>query len=202
LQNTRSKDMNGTAHSPVHRSRGFSVTELVVVITILLILAGIAVPEVMNAVYMSHVRGAADNLSVLIQQARMTAEQHDVTIPLYATAVGTDSVQGAFISCSASACPNAPTWQSGDAYVAYGADVSNSAQASAPAELNPGFVPEAAGTVLYLSPLGRAYKSSGVSYTMSKGFVYYLSDSHNDWAAVSVSPLGRSKVWIYTGGWH
>lgn len=132
----------------------------------------------------------------------MTAEQHDTTIPVYATTVGTNSSQGAFISCSTTACPDAATWRPGDAYVPYGADVSNSDGTSAPAELNPGFVPEASGTVLYLTPLGRAYKSSGVSYTMSKGFVYYLSDEHNDWAAVSVSPLGHSKVWVYTGGWH
>jgi prepilin-type N-terminal cleavage/methylation domain-containing protein len=191
-----------TAEPSADHSGGFSVTELVVVITILTILAAIAIPQIKNAVYMSHVRGAADSLSALIQQAREAAEQHDATIPFYAATVGTGSVQGAFVSCSANSCPDTGTWNVGDPYIPYGADVSNAAAAGAPAGLNPGFTPEAAGTVLYLSPFGLAYKSSGASYTGSKGFVYYLSDSHNDWAAVSVSPMGRSRVWVYSGGWQ
>jgi Tfp pilus assembly protein FimT len=178
------------------RARGFSTIELTVVLAITLVLAGLAIPQLMNTIYMSRVRGAANDLSGLIQQARIMAERQNTTLPVYAGTVETNAT-GAFIGV------NGSTWQTGDPDIPYANGVTNGAASSAPSGLSPGFTPEAAGTVLYFSPRALPAKSSGSTYVASNGVVFYITDSHNDWAAVSVTATGRSKVWLWNGStWH
>jgi Tfp pilus assembly protein FimT len=171
---------------------GFSTTEMAVVLAVLLTLSALAVPQLMSTVYMSRVRGAASDLSGLIQQARIMAERQNTTLPVYAGTVETNAT-GAFIGVKGS------TWQSGDPDVPYANGVMNAASSSAPSTLNPGFTTEASGTVLYFSPRGLPAKSSGATYVASNGVVFYITDSHGNWAAVSVSGAGRSKVWVWNG---
>jgi Tfp pilus assembly protein FimT len=176
-------------HGP---ARGFSTVELAVVLAVGLVLGGLAVPQLMSTIYLSRVRAAANDLSGLIQQARIMAERQNTTLPVYAGTVETNAT-GAFIGL------NGSTWQSGDPDIPYASGVTNGAAASAPSGLNPGFTPEPAGTVLYFSPRALPVMSSGSTYVASNGVVFYITDSHNDWAAVSVSGSGRSKAWVWNG---
>lgn len=183
------------------RSGGFSLIELCIVLAITVILAGIAVPQVMNTVYRSRVRDTATELSALVQQARITAEQKNIILPVYTGAVQ-GGAAGAFVPCVTTApvnCPsggNSTTYLSGDGAVSYAGDVTNGAAGSAPAGLSPGFVPAAAGTTLYFSSRGVVSTAAGV---FSNGVILYITDSHNNWAAVSVSSIGRNKVWVWNG---
>lgn len=179
------------------------MVEMVIVIAIIMIIAAFGLPMLMNTIYLSRARGAAIDLASLIQQARILAERKNTTIAVYAGSVETN-VSGAFINCSTASCPsggNGSTWQSGDPDVPYTPGVFNAAAASAPATLNPGFTLASAGTILYFNARGLPSTATGLLATT--GFVFYLNDTHGDWAAVSVSAAGRSKVWMYTGGtWH
>jgi prepilin-type N-terminal cleavage/methylation domain-containing protein len=178
-----------------HPESGFSLIELVTVVTVMLIILAIAIPMLLNVIYMWRIRGTAADLAGLIQQARMLAEKQNTTLPVYTGTVETNA-QGAFVGTSGS------TWAAGEPDVPYGAGVSNGTAANAPAALSPGFTAEAAGTTLYLSARGLPVKASGNTYIPSNGVIFYLTDVHKDWAAVSVTGSGRTKTWIWTGSWH
>lgn len=182
----------------MNRTAGFSTLELLVVVAVTMILMAFAVPQLMGAIYLSRVRGGAADFAGLIQQARITAEKQNATLGVYAGAVESNAT-GAFIDTTG----NGSTWTSPDPDVPYANGVTNGSASNAPSVLNPGFTPESAGTTLYFSPRGLPVKSSGGSYVASAGVIFYLTDSHQDWAAVSVSGAGRSKVWVWNGtGWH
>jgi len=170
---------------------GFSMVELLVVISITAILTAIAIPQVFNMVYASRIRGAANGLAGLVQQGRMLAEQQNKTIPVLTGNIGTNA-PGAFIGV------NGTTWQSGDPSVGYAASISNASASNVPTALSPGFTAEPAGTTLYFNWRGAPVTSSG-AYMSPKGVIFYLSDTHNNWAAVSVSSAGRAKVWMLSG---
>jgi prepilin-type N-terminal cleavage/methylation domain-containing protein len=181
---------------------GFSLIELVVVLAISMILAAFAIPEVMSTMYSSRLRSAAAEFASLVQQARTTAEQKNVTVPVLTGTVQGGS-KGVFIACSTASCPsggNGTTFQTGDPFVPYGGGVTNGSTGSAPSGLNPGFAP-AVGT-LYFNPRGVTVTAPG-GFSLANGFVFYLTDTRNDWAAVSVSTIGRTKVWMWNGsGWN
>lgn len=205
--NVQSKPTSNRASSPtaqhVAHRRGFTIIELLTAVGISMVLAAIAIPHVMNAVYLSRLRSAADGVSALIQQARSMAEQNNATIPVYILndSVGPGNLSGAFISCISGTCPGGTAWVASDRYVVYGGGVTNStAPPAALPQASLGFTTQA-GTV-YFTPLGMISNLPAGTYT-SQGFAFYLTDARNNWAAISVSPTGRSKVWLYTAGsWH
>jgi Tfp pilus assembly protein FimT len=190
--------------SRILRQRGFSTLEIVVALAILFIVVAFAIPMVMGSVYLARVRNSANDLAGLAQQARTLAQKQNATLALYTGTAGPTNANGAFVNCSPSAypCPSGgsgTTWVAGDPEVEFADGVSNSGSASAPTGLNLGFTPEADGTVLYFSPRGFPEKVSGSTYVLANGFVLYITDQHSNWAAVAVSPAGRTKVWVWNG---
>ncbi len=51
------------------RQRGFSMVEVLIVLTVVLILAGVAIPNIATAIANVRLRGAASDLSGLMQSA-------------------------------------------------------------------------------------------------------------------------------------
>lgn len=178
------------------RPFGFSMIELMVVLAIILILSAIATPYLLNAIYLARTRSAADDLSGLVQLAKITAEKQNTTLPVYVGTVETGAT-GGFIGIGGS------TWATGDPDVPFANGITAGAAASVPSALSPGFGPEATGTTLYFSPRGLPVKASGATYVASAGVIFYLTDPHSNWSAVSVSGSGRSKAWVWDGNsWH
>lgn len=205
LANKRESSSNrgGEIRSRAKHQRGFTMIELLIAVAIMMVLAAVAIPRVINAVALTRIRSAAASVSALVQQARITAEKQNVVVPFYAANVGPNNLPGVFISCSTAnggACPDGANWAVNDPYIPYSGNITNAAAASAPAlvpQASLGFTTQPAGTVLYFTPLGMSSNAPQGTFT-GQGFVFYLRDNRNNWAAVSVSPTGRSKVWRYT----
>lgn len=195
------RDRRGELRLLTVNGRGFTILELLICLGIMMVLTAIAVPRVINAVALTRLRSAAAGVSALAQQARATAEKQNAKIPFYLTNVGPSNVPGAFISCSTAAagpCPDGAAWAVNDPYLPFTESITNSA---APPAVVPqaslGFTTQPAGNTLYFTPLGAISNAPAGTFT-AKGFVFYLKDNRNNWAAVSVSPTGRTKVWQYT----
>src|SRR5579862_2228349 len=74
---------------------GFSLLELLLVVVVLLIVTGFAVPSVLNAIYGSRLKGAASDFASLLQVARIRAVQDDRFYSVYVLAQsGTSPEQG------------------------------------------------------------------------------------------------------------
>jgi Tfp pilus assembly protein FimT len=195
---TSTNGSQATLAVPLERKneRGAITLELIIVLTLMLIVVGFEVPQLLQATHTSILREQSESLCGLIQKARIMAEKQNTNLPVYAGSVETNRV-GAFIGVAGS------SWTSQDPDIPYPAGVTNGSTSNAPATLNPGFTPEATGTTLYFSPRGIPVKPSGSAYVASQGVIFYITDTTNDWAAVSVSPVGTSKVWIWNGSaWY
>src|SRR5258708_38781373 len=60
--------------------RGFSLTEIIIVVLVIMVVAAISVPNMVKAWYDSQLRTCAFELSDLIQQARMYATKQNKTV--------------------------------------------------------------------------------------------------------------------------
>src|SRR5260221_987679 len=71
------------------KGRGFSVIELVIVVTIIMILAAISVPRLLNTVSDINLRYAATNISGLLQSARIQAVRKNTFYTVQPTSLST-----------------------------------------------------------------------------------------------------------------
>ena len=182
------------------RQRGFSLIELTVVILIVLLVAGIAVPNIATAIANVQLRGAASNLSGLIQSGRLAAVKNNVTCTVR---FGLTNMQGAYVDLNKNG-----QFDSTEPMIQFGGNVT---QVSAPSGAGSPSALDGAG-----GPLGWTATSGNVSFNprglpcdvtrnpcaTSVGYVFYLRDtrtSGNGWAAVSVTAAGRIKVWTWDG---
>ena len=177
----------------VRRTAAFTLVELLIVMGILMVIAAMAVPKIMTSVADVRLRAAIHSASGMIQQARMMAvkdnEQRSVK---YINTSG-----GGFVYVdldgSNSNSSNEPQVQLGSTVLAY----------SAPTGLAPLSATELSFDALTVSSL--SFNSRGIPCTTvcGRGMVIYFTDSRTvgspGWAAVSVSPAGRVKTWMWTG---
>ena len=71
---------------PGGSTRGFSLIELLIVVFVVLVIAGIAIPNILTAVANIRLRASAGDLAGLMQQARILAAKNNAT---YAVRYGT-----------------------------------------------------------------------------------------------------------------
>src|ERR1700749_4822248 len=73
-QTARGGSMNERARMTRHRAeRGFSMTELVIVVGIILVVAAVAIPNGIRVWYNMELRATADQVASLMQQGRLLA---------------------------------------------------------------------------------------------------------------------------------
>jgi prepilin-type N-terminal cleavage/methylation domain-containing protein len=188
------------------RMRGFSMTELAVVVLIILIVAAIAIPNMVKSWYDSQLRSSAFELSDMIQQARMLAEKKNTTVTIrYQT---TNNVQQAYIDQN-----NDGARQSTEPIIDLGRQFTMASGAPGGSSGNPSSYVLVGDTsngtpcdntcTLGFSARGLpcSYSSGTCSTPAASYFVYYITDNQTNkgWAAVVVTKAGRSNGLVWNG---
>jgi prepilin-type N-terminal cleavage/methylation domain-containing protein len=195
----------GVAASP-----GFSLTEMVIVLAVMLFLAAIAVPNFIRMSYDMRLNSAANNLAMLMQRARILAARNNVVYTIVIPNTGGT----ACIDVNADSACTSDT--SGDILINFSSTITPAAAAPTgtpsayslsgdTANTTVNGLPYDNATTLGYSQRGLpcAYVSSTCSTPSAAYFVYYLTDSRPNgitgWAAVVVTRSGRTKAVIWNG---
>jgi prepilin-type N-terminal cleavage/methylation domain-containing protein len=191
-------------HVPIEkrcrRDRGMSLLEMLVVLGILMTLTGISIPPMLTVISNVRLHGGISILSGVLQNCRMLAVKENQSKTTRFTVLANGPV--AYIKSATSSAPLAtsdPQAQLGSPLMRYitptGADAPpalTSAQLTFTAETSD----------LSFNSRGFPCAFSG-GVCVGKGFVFYFGDrrlmGRKGWAAVSVSPAGRIRRWIWSG---
>jgi type II secretory pathway pseudopilin PulG len=203
------------------RTGGFSLIELLIVVFVVMVVAAIAIPNVLLAVSNIRLRASAGDLAGLMQQARIMAAKNNPTTPIavYPVRYGVrNGAQIAYIdlngdgSWSSSVTVNGVTMS--EPLIQFSGTVVPAAGAPTAGVGVPGpyVLAGDTGSGSYDNTYTLAYTPRGFpcDYTTpptcstpaAKYFVYYLTDTRvggSGWAAVVVTKAGRTKVVNWDG---
>ena len=187
---------------------GFSLVELVIVVAIFLIVAAIAVPSASALLNRVKLRGAAQQLADLYQEARMKAVQDDTYYEVLVSAdftrayvdVNGDGTEGnlIFVAPSAMTLSNSGVPAGLDAKLGFANfdQVETSTTFDSDGNQRSGIAWSSRGF-----PCQRNSATSPCQ--TGRGWLQYLQHQEAGgvaYAAVSVSPSGKVKIWSYEGG--
>lgn len=178
--------------------RGFSLIEMLIVTSIALCVAGVAVPKMMTSMADLELRGSIHTASGILQLTRMQAIKvnHFYTAK-YTNVPNEGGVIFADLDNDGNIGAKEPQGQLGNTVLAYSAPTGIPALTTT--DLN--YSPVTTSTVSF-SPVGQPCTSQVFS-TCNQGMVVYFHDTRTlgnpGWAAVSVSPAGRIACWMWNG---
>jgi prepilin-type N-terminal cleavage/methylation domain-containing protein len=200
---------------------GLTLLELLVALTVILIIASIAIPNLNTAMHSSRLKGATSDFASLIQVARIRAVDDDHYYSLYVLAANGNRPQEGFVDIY----PQAATGASGsngtvinqqDPSIQVSREVTPRPQGAAPSTAalkalilpaNSPVVPldgSAAGTPITFGPRGLpCLPVGGVCDSLGgpQAYWFFFQNSvSQNWGAVTVTPAGRIQRWLYTGG--
>jgi len=210
-------------------ARGFSMLELAMVMGVILIVSAIAIPQFTNMQHVFRLRGAATDFAGLVQAQRVQAIDDDRYYSTYILAGNGNNPQMAFVDMLPRN-PNGTSGSGGQTYacsqvgcdpsVIVASEVVQRPAAAAPntgnlqAQLlpvNSPVVPQdggAAGTPITFGPRGLPcipVVVTGATVCDSLGgpaayWIFFQDSVTQNWTAVTVTPAGRVRRWLYTGG--
>jgi prepilin-type N-terminal cleavage/methylation domain-containing protein len=184
---------------------GFTLAELVVVITIILVVGGLSIPSLSRAIDNSRLKGAAQTLASAYQDARIRATQGNTSYEVLVSPPGIKPAQVCIDLDGDGTCG------SGDPVTTFPMQVTlTNAGVPVPVDSQLTFLaantetPSMHGAQDNLAWNARGLpcqRDSASSPCLAKGWTQHLQlqRSGNDtmYAAVTVSPTGRVKTWIY-----
>lgn len=187
--------------------RGFTLLELMVVVTVIFAIFAISVPQFMQVLYNAQLRSAVSEVADLTQQARMRAARANATSPIRFQMNG--AFQQAYIDLNNNGALDAnepfidlPQFVTG----ASGAPNGSAGQPTAytlVGDTSSG-TPYDNSNVLAYSPRGLPCEYSAPPTCTTPAptyFVFYFTSSRSGmWAAVLLTKSGRSKVLMWNGG--
>jgi Tfp pilus assembly protein FimT len=185
---------------------GFSAIELSLVVLIVLVVAGIAIPNAMTILNDIRLRSAGAEVSDLMQRARIQAAKNNTTYPIRYQVY--NGLQRVYVDLN-----NNGALDTGEPYIDLGGGVVAASGAPSGGSGQPtpyvltgdttSGTPCSNTCILAYSPRGLPcnYTAPPVCTTPAASyFVYYFQDGRpNGWAAVYVTKAGRSKSIVWNG---
>lgn len=182
---------------------GFTLAEMIFVVTIILVVGGMAVPNFTRAIDASRIKGSAQTLAAAYQDARIRATQKDTSFQVLISPPGTVPAQVCIDLDGDGVCG------AGDPVTAFPAQVRVS-NLGVPVPLGsvqvhfPAITTEqaAAPANLTWSAVGLpCQRTSPTSPCTAVGWIQHLQFQRTNgevmYAAVTVSPTGRVKTWTF-----
>jgi prepilin-type N-terminal cleavage/methylation domain-containing protein len=228
----RDQDWIRAGHRSVagKREQGFSVLELLIVVTIILIVLGYAIPIWITSLRSARIRGTESAYASILQIARTRAVNDDRYYSVYIQAAAGDSPQMAYVDIypqnvngtSGRGAPPIGSYNPGppaDPMVMLSPEAVPQTQGSAPntGNLLTQFCGSCAAAIVLNTPptwgpdglpcaLTTSAGGTGLVCNSAGGPVayvaYFQSSTNQEWDAVTISPAGRIKTWYYgAGGW-
>lgn len=184
------------------KQNGFSMVELVVVLAILMCISAYAVPNFLVAVANFRLRSGMSSLSSILQNCRMMAIKQNKNFSVHFTVMANGPV--AYIKASS----DTGTISNTDPTAQLGAPVTmnqNPTGTGAPTQMDASFLGfDPLTTDPTFNPRGIPCTYSSGTCTAPKGFVFYFRGTRplgsDGWAAVTISPAGHVKTWMWDGG--
>jgi len=193
---------------------GFTLVELIITMTLVLIVAGFALPQYIRAMHTSKLRGVASDISGLVQIVRIRAVQDGRFYTLR-----TSNVQNlGFVDLNGNG-----TFDAGEPSIPTSSEVTIIAAANAPATNNlySQFLPSGSAITVYdggplatpLTPITfgsrgipcKTQTATGGTVCESGGgaipfWIFFRNTISGEQEAVTVNPAGRVRKWYYGGG--
>ena len=210
---------NSTASAKTNQ--GFSVLELLLTVAIIMIVAGVAIPNFMATMHAARLKGGVTDFASLLQAARLRAVDDDRYYSIYVLAAAGNNPQQGYVdifpqNADGTSGTGGQAYNAGDPLVVISPEVVLQAQGAAPstvtlkAQLLPPTSPvvpqdeSVAATAITFSPRGVPCKPvAGVCDILGGPQAYwaFFQDSvTQNWGAVTVTPAGRIQRWLFMGG--
>jgi len=202
------------------KQRGFSLIELLLVVGVLLVVAGMAVPNFMTGMRSAHLKGAVSEFAGLVQSSRIRAVDDDRYYSIYV-------LGGASPEAFVDIYPQQANGASGsggtvtdpkDPLIGINSEVVKRPVGAAPntVSLQALFLPPNATVVLgdgsvaasaiTFGPRGLPCSASALTCKthVPAGdiayWIFFQDINSTNWGAVTVTPAGRVQRWLFTGG--
>jgi prepilin-type N-terminal cleavage/methylation domain-containing protein len=205
-----------------NRSAGFSLMEIAIVLTILLIIAGIAIPNIATALHAAKFRGAVSDFTGLLQSGRIYAIRDNRFYSIYILTGTGANPQSGYVDMlpkgtTGTSGNGGTALVSGDPLISIPPEVVQQPAASAPntanleSQLLPSNTPvtptDATVTPFTFGPRGLpclVVQLVGGSVCNSLGgpvayWIFFQDSQSKNWQAVTVTPAGRIRAWYYSG---
>jgi len=180
---------------------GFTLAEMIVVVAIILIVGGLAIPNLTRAIDASRIKGSAQALAASYQDARIRATHKDTSYQVLISPPGISPAQICIDLDGDGTC------SAGDPVTTFPAQVRVS-NLGVPAPLDstqlhfPAITTEQPGASLTWNAVGLpCQRTSPITPCTAVGWIQHLQllRANGDvmYAAVTVSPTGRVKTWTF-----
>ena len=201
--------MTNTCAIPIRRRNGgFSLLEMMIAVSIIFILAALAVPTLMTQVYAVRIQYSARDLSGLLQRARMEAVRKNSFFSLQYVS-GTPEEAQVLDKNSAVVTTIPPAVFGQGVTGSYGLGGGAPAQTTLMTALQFAAATPGVNTLPSFNARGLpCIATTGAAtcvQTLGQGFIFFLSGTSGSsgsvgWAAVAVTPSGRCEVFSWDGG--
>jgi prepilin-type N-terminal cleavage/methylation domain-containing protein len=191
------------AGKPRPRMRGFTLLELLIVISMGLVVAALAIPNVLMTVANIRLRSAAGSVAGVIQDGRIRAVKRNSRTDMLLVTQNSARLMCEDENANGSCDATERTIQFPNTVTRLTAAPTGTGAPSSTVNSTAGITSPQLATLPSFNSRGLPCLFSGGTCTTNNGFVIYLSGTQpltsNAFAAISVSPSGRVKTWFWSG---